>query len=82
MHRNLAVANEILATVCTIWTATGQNPCFLAAVQKHGADTPESPETLTKEEERATFRGMMAKWKKIERETGGKLIFLTILTKI
>ena len=38
-------------------------------MQKHGADTLESPKTLTKEEKRTTFEGVMARSDIGERET-------------
>ena len=41
---------------------------LLAAAQKHEADTPQSPETLTKEKKRATFEGVTARGDMRERE--------------
>ena len=60
---HLVAAKEILAATRTIWTTTGKNLYFLAAMQKHVVDTPESPETLTKrrKKEEAIFGGVTTK---------------------
>ena len=62
--------------------------CFLATVrillavaQRHGADTPESLETLTKEDKRGTFREETTKGPENRERKRRKPIFLRILTQ-
>ena len=55
---------------------------ILAAAQKHGADTLECPETLTKGEKRATFEGVTARGDIREREIEKYPFSLRILIKI
>ena len=81
-NEHLTTAKEIFIAAVTIWTTIGQNPSFVTAVQKHGADTLDSPETVTKEEKKATFEGVMARGDIRERETKKYPFSLRILIKI
>ena len=58
-----------------------KNPCILGATQKHGVDSAESLETLTKRGEKALLKGNDSWRQEIGREVEKKPISLRILTK-